>query len=50
MPSQMQLCLNEGSTWKQKLALSFPFETGGSWRKSPHTISWIPPNGSVDLL
>lgn len=37
-------------TWKQKLAFSFPLETGGSWRKSPQTISWMPPNGSVDLL
>lgn len=37
-------------TWKQKLAFSFPLETGGSWRKSPHTMSWMPPNGSGDLL
>lgn len=40
----------DGLTWKQKLAFSFPLETGGSWRKSPHTISWMPPNGAVDLL
>lgn len=39
-----------GLTWKQKLAFSFPLETGGSWRKSPHTISWMPPKGSGDLL
>lgn len=40
----------EQLTWKQKLAFSFPLETGGSWRKSPHTISWMPPKGSGDLL
>lgn len=42
--------MHSGLTWKQKLAFSFPLETGGSWRKSPHTISWMPPNGAVDLL
>lgn len=42
--------IHDGLTWKQKLVFSFPLETGGSWRKSPHMISWMPPNGSVDLL
>lgn len=49
LPGQ-RLTIQGGLTWKQKLAFSFPLETGGSWRKSPHTISWMPPNGSGDLL
>jgi hypothetical protein len=35
-------------TWKQNWAV-LSLETGGSCRKSPHTISWIPPKGSSDL-
>ncbi|KAI5995495.1 hypothetical protein EDD15DRAFT_2165250, partial [Pisolithus albus] len=27
----------------------FPFETGGSWKKSPENQTWIPPNGSGDF-
>lgn len=46
----MKAYIQEGLTWKQKLAFSFPLDTGGSCRKSPHMISWMPPNGSVDLL
>lgn len=49
-PPGQRLMIQGDLTWKQKLAFSFPLETGGSWRKSPHTISWMPPNGSGDLL
>lgn len=49
LPGQ-RLKIQGGLTWKQKLAFSLPLETGGNWRKSPQTISWMPPNGSGDLL
>lgn len=45
---------SQAGVWKQNFAVgceeeeedfkSF-FVTGGSWKKSPHSISWMPPNG-----
>ena len=39
------------SASKQKLGSRLPLVTGGSWKKSPVTIIWMPPNGlSIFLL
>lgn len=41
----------QACVWKQNLASdlflssNLYFETGGSWKKSPHKINWIPPKG-----
>ena len=46
---ELNLQRSHASLWKQNVACpSLPLSfllTGGSWRKSPQRISWIPPNG-----